>query len=58
MEVFMHVKDKVTVIGNNYGKLFTHEKKTDMTAKDGQTPLRSRVEVTASGRVVYRPVRK
>lgn len=56
------LKENVTVIGTNYGKLFTHEKKTDMKAGTPtgfeSTTIKSVVETTISGRKVYRPVRR
>lgn len=54
----MQVPDKVTITDLSGGHPFHHLKNINVKAEDGQTPIKSRIEVTISGRTVYRPIKK
>lgn len=52
----MNIKDKVTVVGNNYGHLFTHAKKENLR-HGGETiaPFKVKIEVLPNGTKVFIP---
>lgn len=51
--------DKVTAVSTSYGHPFRNLKQPDLKhGGDAETPIKSKVETTISGRRVFRPVRK